>query len=131
MGYDFELDTELPAPPEAVYDAWMSSDGHAAMTGSDADIDARVGGRYSAGDGYITGTTLELDRPHRIVQSWRTTEFADETPDSRIEILLEQIPGGTRLTLRHVNVPDDQRGYEDGGWEDNYFEPMRGYFARR
>lgn len=131
MGYDFELDTELPAPPEAVYDAWMSSDGHAAMTGSDADIDARVGGRYSAGDGYITGTTLELDRPHRIVQSWRTTEFADETPDSRIEILLEQIPGGTRLTLRHVNVPDDQRGYEDGGWEDNYFEPMREYFARR
>jgi uncharacterized protein YndB with AHSA1/START domain len=130
MGYDFELSTELAGTPEAVWDAWMSSDGHAAMTGAGAEVDARVGGTYSAGDGYITGVTLALERPHRIVQSWRTDEFEEEDPDSRIEVLLAPSATGTLLTLRHTNVPDDQRVYEEGGWEENYFEPMREYFAR-
>jgi hypothetical protein len=35
------------------------------------------------------------------------------------------------LTLVHSDVPDDQRDYEEGGWEENYFEPMRAYFAKR
>ena len=131
MAYDFELSTELPATPEAVYEAWMSSQGHTAMTGAAAKVDARPGGSFEAWDGYIRGKTIELEPGRRIVQTWRTSEFADSDPDSEIEVLLEPIGSGTRLALRHRNVPDDQLDYENGGWEENYFEPMADYFSRR
>jgi uncharacterized protein YndB with AHSA1/START domain len=129
MAYDFELSTVLPASPQAVYDAWMSSEGHGEMTLTECTIDPRVGGEYEAGDGYITGRTIALAPGRRIVQTWRTSEFADTDPDSEIEVLLEPADGGTRLTLHHRHVPDGQTDYEHGGWQDNYFEPMRDYFS--
>ncbi len=130
MGYEFEVSDVLPAAPEAVYRAWMSSEGHTAMTGAGARIDPRVGGEFEAWDGYITGRTLALEPGRRIVQSWRTSEFAGSDVDSEIEVLLEPAGEGTRITVRHSNVPDGQLGYQHGGWQENYFDPMREYFAR-
>lgn len=129
MAYDFEVSDVLPATPEAIYAGWLTSDGHSAMTGSQARVDARVGGEFEAWDGYISGRTLALEPGRRIVQSWRTAEFSAADEDSRIEVLLEPLGGGTRITLRHTNVPNDQRGYEQGGWQENYFDPMRAYFG--
>jgi uncharacterized protein YndB with AHSA1/START domain len=126
--YDFEQVAHFPAPPAAVFDAWMSSDGHTAMTGAEAEVDSSVGGEFTAWDGYIWGRTLELEPGRRILQSWRTSDFAAEDGDSRIEILLEPHDGGTLLQLRHSLVPADQLGYENGGWQDNYFQPMTEYF---
>jgi len=68
---------------------------------------------------------VALDPGRRIVQTWRTSEFADSDPDSEIEVLLDPVEGGTKLTLHHRNVPDGQFGYERGGWQENYFDPMR------
>ena len=45
----------LPAPPEQVYDTWLSSPGHASMTGSPATSEPHIGGRHTAWDGYISG----------------------------------------------------------------------------
>jgi uncharacterized protein YndB with AHSA1/START domain len=131
MPYDFEVSDVVPATPEQIYDAWMSSDGHTGMTGAEAHVDPRVGGDFDAWDGYITGRTIELDPGRRIVQSWRTSEFEDEHGDSRIEVVLDPVPDGTRVTVRHSNVPDGQLGYEQGGWQESYFEPMKEYFAGR
>jgi hypothetical protein len=85
----------------------------------------------SAWDGYISGRNLELVPGERIVQSWRTSEFADEHGDSVITILLREADEGTLLTLEHSNVPDEQRSYEEAGWQENYFEPMVAYFTGR
>ena len=130
MTYDFSVSTELPAAPDAVYDTWMSSEGHTSMTGGRADVDPRIGGRFEAWDGYITGVTLDLEPGRRIVQSWRTSDFTDCDEDSQIEVVLEPSSGGCAIFLHHTNVPDGHRGYEDGGWEDNYFAPMRTFFTR-
>ncbi len=130
MPIEFTVSDTIPAAPEAVFEAWMSSAGHAAMTGAEATVDPRVGGEFQAWDGYISGRTLELEAGRRIVQSWRTTEFADDDPDSQIEVLLAPEGGGTRLTLRHTGVPDGQPDYEEG-WQESYFDPMREYFSRR
>ncbi len=129
MPYDFEVSDEIAASPKEIYDAWMSSDGHSAMTGGEAHIDPRVGGDFDAWNGYIRGTTLELDADRRIVQSWRTANFTDEHADSRIEVLLEGRDASTLVTVRHFNVPDDQLGYEQGGWQQSYFDPMKAHFA--
>jgi uncharacterized protein YndB with AHSA1/START domain len=128
MAYEFTVSDILPANPQVVYDAWMSSEGHAGMTGAGADIDPRVGGEFSAWDGYITGRTLALEPGRRIVQSWRTSEFEPDDEDSQIEVLLEAVPEGTRITLHHTDIPNGQSGYEQG-WQDNYLDPMREYFA--
>jgi activator of HSP90 ATPase len=131
MGYDFEVVDVLPGTPEAIYEAWMSSAGHSAMTGAEAHVDPSVGGAFDAWDGYITGRTLTLEPGLRIVQSWRTSEFSDAHEDSQIEVLLVPVGDGTKVTIRHTNVPDGQLGYEQGGWQESYFDPMRGYFAER
>ena len=130
MTYDFKLSCTLPASPEVVYDAWLDSAAHSAMTGAGAKIFNRVGGAYSAWDGYITGKTVDLIPAKRIVQSWRTTKFGANDPDSTIIVELAAAKTGARLTLTHGGVPDGQTSYENGGWQDNYFAPMKAYFAR-
>ena len=127
--YDFEVSDTIPAEPRVIYDAWMSSAGHTAMTGGEAKVDPAIGGAFEAWDGYITGRTIELDPGRRILQSWRTSEFIPEDADSSIEVLLTPVDGGTLITLHHRSVPTGQRGYEEGGWQDNYFDPMKAYFG--
>lgn len=129
MKADFKLTSEFAVKPAALYRAWLSSKQHSEMTGSAAEIEARIGGRFSAWDGYITGTTLELKAPSRIVQTWRTGEFGEHDPDSRVEIQLEACEGGTRLTLIHSGLPADQAANYRRGWEEWYFAPMRDYFS--
>lgn len=126
---DFELNETFPATAEEIFDAWLSSEGHSQMTGSPAKVEEGIGGTFSAWDGYIWGRTLETNRPRRILQAWMTSEFPEESPDSQVEILLEKVEGGTKLTLRHSNIPEGQaEGYKQG-WEDFYFKPMREYFG--
>jgi uncharacterized protein YndB with AHSA1/START domain len=129
MPYSYTLSTVIPASPAEIYQAWLDSVAHSDMTGSDATMSDEIGAEVSAWNGYITGRNLELVPAERIVQSWRTKEFADEFEDSIVTILLQETEDGTLLTLEHSNVPDDQKGYEEGGWQSNYFEPMVVYFS--
>jgi activator of HSP90 ATPase len=129
MKNKFELTIVLPAKSKDIFKAWLSSEGHTAMTGSPAKVDGKVGGAFSAWDGYIFGKTLELESPRRIVQAWRTSEFPEDAPDSRVEILLEEVKSGTKLTLLHSEMPEDQVESYKQGWEDFYFKPMREYFV--
>lgn len=131
MALTFTLSAILPAEPEEVYDSWLDSRGHSAMTGAEAHASAKAGAEFTAWDGYISGRNIALERPRRIVQSWRTSQFAETDPESRIEVLLEKVAGGTKLTLHHSNVPDGHTSYRDGGWQDYYFAPMQAYFSRR
>ena len=119
----------LPASPQRIYNAWLSGEEHAAFTGSRAEVDPSIGGRFSAWDGYITGTTQELEPDRRIVQAWRAADFPEGSPDAQLEVLLEPDEQGARITLVHTNLPEGQGpGYEEG-WLDYYFKPMVGYFT--
>ena len=120
----------IPATPKQVYQAWMSSKGHSAMTGSTAKVTARKGGAFTAWDGYISGKTLELEPDHSIVQSWRTTDFEEAAADSRLEISLAETKGGTRVTLKHSDIPAGQASGYRQGWIDYYFAPMKEHFTK-
>ena len=125
------LDTWFPVEPQVVYKAWLDSRAHGAFTGGAASIIPKVGAAFTAWDGYIQGKTLELESPRRILQSWRTSEFPDGAPDSRLELLLEAVSGGTRLILRHTGIPEGQGISYAQGWIDHYFNPMQAYFGSR
>src|ERR1700759_23303 len=130
MPYTYTLSTVIPASPAEVYEAWLDSIAHAEMTGGgEAVISDEVGAEISALDGHITGRNLELVAPERIVQTWRTAEFDDETEESIVTILLQVTKDGTLLTPEHSNVPDQYKSYEEGGWQPHYFDPMIAYFS--
>ena len=81
MENKFTLSDIIAATPEQIYKAWLSTDGHTRMTGSPAEVEGRVKGKFTAWDGYISGETLESKPYSRILQAWRTTEFPEGSPD--------------------------------------------------
>jgi len=131
MENKFTLSDIIAATPEQIYKAWLSTDGHTRMTGSPAEVEGRVKGKFTAWDGYISGETLELKPYSRIVQAWRTTEFPEGRPDSNVEILLESVKGGTKVTIIHSNIPENQADDYKQGWQDFYFKPMKSYFNKQ
>ena len=100
------------------------------MTGNPAKVDGQVGGKFTAWDGYIFGSTLELEPDQRILQTWRTSEFPEDAPNSRLEIWFEEVGEGTKITLIHRDMPEDQVHSYRQGWEDFYFKPMKEYFSK-
>ncbi len=128
MAFEFTVSDVIPASPKAVYAAWLSGKSHAEMTGGGAATGStKVGGRFTAWDGYIAGKNLKLEPERQIVQSWRTTEFKDGDADSEIDVQLQAEGSGTKLVLCHRNVPDGHNGYKSG-WQTCYFNPMKAYF---
>lgn len=131
MTLRFTVSAVIPAPAKDIYDAWLNGREHAAMNGGGpATGSAKVGGKFTAWDGYISGRNLALVPGKRIVQAWRTTEFAKDDPDSQIELTFKKSARGTRVTLTHSNVPDGHDSYRTG-WKSHYFAPMKKYFGAK
>jgi activator of HSP90 ATPase len=129
MTEQIEVSGILAASPAKIYVAWLSSAGHTAMTGAPAETTYQSGGRFTAWDGYISGQNIELEPNKRIVQAWRTSEFPDGAPDSRLEVVLEPVADGTRITFRHTNIPAGQGASYEKGWHEFYLAPMAKYFG--
>ena len=121
----------IPAAPKAVYDALVTARMQAAVTGAGTTGAARVGGRFTAWGGYITGVHRTLVPGQRIVQDWRTTEWPDGAPPSRLDITLKAVKGGTELRMVHSIVPAQQAGSYRQGWIDHYWTPLQKYFSKK
>lgn len=124
------MSTTIPVAPTTLYFAWLDSEQHSAMTGGSAKIVNDVGQKFTAWNGYITGKLITLDLGRRIIMSWRTTDFPRDASDSRVEVHLEALGGGTRVTVIHTDIPEGQAEQYRAGWNDKYFAPMRAYFSK-
>ena len=112
-------------PPHDVFEALMDSKKHAAFTGDTAKIDRRVGGGFSVWGGYATGKTSRLEKDTVIVQSWRTSDFANGDPDSKVTFRLSKKGNGTRLAFVQSGVPDRQAADLRQGWIDFFWTPLK------
>jgi uncharacterized protein YndB with AHSA1/START domain len=125
-----EMSWILDAKPKAVFDAWLSSDGHAAMTGGAAECEPKEGNAYTAWDGYISGVTKKIDRRARkLVQTWRTLEFSPRAPDSRLEVEFRAHKGKTQVLLKHTKLQKGDGAKYTVGWYQHYLEPMTEHFG--
>jgi activator of HSP90 ATPase len=131
MTEKLKLSVTISAKPEEIYEALLDSKKHSEMTGSEAKVKATIDGAFSAWDGYIEGTTIEMEPHRRIVQKWRTTDFPSGSPDSIVEILLESVEKGTKIVLIHTEIPEGQKEDYRQGWKDFYFDPMKDYFRSK
>lgn len=120
----------VSATPIEVYQAFMDAKKHSAFTGSKATCDAKVGGKFTASDGYISGKNLELEEGKRIVQEWVTTEWPENYPPSRLELSFKKVKGGTELSMVHSDVPAEQAEDLKEGWTEFYWKPLKDYFKK-
>ncbi len=130
MPEKIKMSAVIPATPKEIYNAWLNSKAHSDFTGGAAKIDPKLKGKFTAWDDYISGTNIELVPHKKIVQAWRTTEFPDKHPDSILEVILEPVPKGTKVTFIHSEIPDGQSEDYKKGWKDFYFTPMKKYFSK-
>ena len=121
----------LPVPPAEVYGVFLKAKSHSAFTGSKATCDARVGGEFTAYDGYIRGKILELEQGRKIVQEWQTTEWPTDAPPSIAKFTFKEKSGGTELTMVQTLVPAEQADDYRQGWIDFYWQPLKEYFRKR
>ena len=123
-------EVEFDATARTVYDAYLDSRRHARFTGQAAQMSRREGGRFTAGDGYISGYNLDLVPGRRIVQAWRASEWP-EGAYSVLSLVLRPKGKRTQLIVDHVGIPDAFRDGVDKGWYEFYWEPMKKYFGMK
>ncbi len=120
----------LRSPPHAVFEALLDSRRHSDFTGDRARISRKVGGTFSTFGGYASGKNLKIERDKVLVQSWRTTDFEDEEPDSTITFRFSKEGKGTRLSFVQSGVPDRLAADLAQGWRDFYWGPLKAYLGR-
>jgi len=116
--------------PEAIYKVLLSSRGHSDFTGSRTKINARVGSKFTAWDGYISGKNIALTKGKRIEQEWMTSEFPEGYGPSILKISLLKKGEGTELSMIQTRVPVSQVKRYDEGWHSAYWEPLKVYFQK-
>jgi len=88
------------------------------------DADFRVGGRWrcegKSADGRpysVSGEFLEIAPPRLLVQTW-TYDWEAGQPPTKLTYSLQDVPGGTRVTVRHEGFVSQQGcAAHSAGWE--------------
>ncbi|MFQ6010609.1 MAG: SRPBCC domain-containing protein [Nitrososphaerales archaeon] len=116
------------ANPEEVYDAFLNARKHSEFTGSKATCNPKVGGKFTAWDGYIFGKTIRLEKGRKIAQHWQTTEWPKGYPWSTVEFSFRKKGKYTEVALVHTNVPAEQAASYADGWKEYYWDPLQEFF---
>jgi activator of HSP90 ATPase len=114
----------IKAGAHDVYEALMDSKKHAGFTGGEAVVSRKVGGKFTAYDGYAEGVNLELVPDKKIVQSWRASDWP-EGHYSRATFAFQATAGGTRVTFTQTDIPEEFATDVSRGWRDYYWAPLK------
>lgn len=117
----------LPASAEKLFEMYINSSTHQAITGAPVDIGDKSGSAFKAFDGALTGTILEVIKPRLIIKSWRSINFLTEDPDSTLILSFTSEGDAGRIDLIHLDVPDQDYDGVNQGWEKYYWTPWRAY----
>jgi uncharacterized protein YndB with AHSA1/START domain len=127
------LERTFAATPEEVFDAWTSPEvlrrwwgAQPTWTSPGCEIDLRVGGSYmlrmcdEGGREYaVGGEYREVDRPRRLVYTWRWegTDGPDPGTVSLVTVEFRSEPDGTTVVLEHSGLVSEQsRTGHESGW---------------
>jgi activator of HSP90 ATPase len=104
---------------------------HTPATGAKASVSTKAGAKWVAFDGMISGRNLVVVPGRRIVQAWRASHWKDSDLDSILIINFSQAPGGGKIDLVHVGVPQHDHQGVSKGWPQYYWEPWKAYLKAR
>jgi uncharacterized protein YndB with AHSA1/START domain len=123
-----ELTMRIAAAPRDVFPYLTDPARYVQWMGSEAQLEPEPGGMYRVhmSDGFeAAGTFLQVEPPHRIVFTWGFADVeaarhvkhkqaetisgnAMPAGSTRVTVTLQDADGGTRLTLRHDDLPDPE-----------------------
>lgn len=117
-----EVSVHIAAAPETVFPYFTDPARYVQWMGNRATLEPVPGGSYHVWmrDGVVVaGEFVEVDPPRRLVFTWGWTQGDDVPPGStRVVVTLEAEDGGTRVVLRHHDLPDAQQlDHHRMGWE--------------
>jgi uncharacterized protein YndB with AHSA1/START domain len=136
----------IAARPSIVFDALTTPEGISHWWGPDAGpvlfamTDVRVGGRFKVRFRMLDGTEhessgeyLEVNPPVRLAMTWRWLGQEDDDGESRVEIDLRPVDGGTELVFTHAQLSSEEsrKGHTEG-WNgaldklEKYFLSLKG-----
>ena len=131
MAKTIQQSVKFSASSQRLFNIYMDSRRHGVPTNSRASVSRKVGGKFSAFDGALTGRMLAIVPNRMIVQTWRGSNWKKTDPDSILILTFSRAPGGTRVNLVHANIPDPRHASIQKGWTTYYWKPWRTYLRRR
>jgi len=120
------VEREIPVPPEDVFDAWTDPESLSIWMApppievGEAECDPQVGGRFRivmvdpTGAMEHYGVYEVVDRPHRLVFSWRAEHLG--TLETRVRVELTPTDTGTRMVIEHEGLPVEVQPPHAQGW---------------
>lgn len=120
MKHTLDRTIVIGATPDVVFRYFTDSARWASWWGKGSSVEPRVGGRVHVvhpGGTEAGGEIVEIDPPRRIVFTYGYAKNATTPPGStRVTILLEPDPAGTRLVLHHEFTDVAVRDEHVQGW---------------
>jgi len=119
---------QFNASPRRVYEMLMNSTQHQSLSGEKANISNKVGGKFVAWNGHITGFNLALIPNRKIVQAWRATGW---WPDHYSVAIfdIQKSKNGSKLQFTQIGIPPNRYSGHYRGWIETYWTPMKEIFA--
>ena len=117
---EFKFERTIPAPPDAVYDAWLDPKipGNPWNMAEKLLLNPKVDGFFYWN---VKGTShygrfTEVARPGRIQHTWMSRYTLGE--ESTVTLTFEKKGEDTLMTLTHSDLPDDELAKaHDAGWK--------------
>jgi len=125
------LAAALPAPPDRLFDMYLDPQQHAAFTGAPVTISSIPGSAFTAFNGVLSGTMLQVVPKRLIVQSWRSPHWTEADVDSTLILTFLPQAAGGRIDLVQVNVVESDFAGVSHGWEKYYWTPWREFLSRQ
>jgi uncharacterized protein YndB with AHSA1/START domain len=122
---------EIAAPPDDVWRYLVTPEGMTTWMGTHAVLDPRPDGVFEVdiAGSPVRGRYLTVDRPHRVIVSWGFAGSDDLPPGaSTVSFTLTPIPAGTRVEVRHTDLPEPRVAGHARGWA--HFLPRLALAAR-
>ena len=115
----------IHASPSEVYSALTNPFTIELWSGYPAVMEPTEGFEFTIFDGDITGKNIKVVENELLVQNWY---FGDVTDESMVTIKLSPHEKGTRVTIEHTNVPDEDFDEFEEGWKTYYWGAIKDFF---
>ena len=127
MANDIHLEFIVPAKPELVMQLLTDEKLLRKWSGGEAIVEKKEGGKFEMFDGWVEGTVLKAS-DNELAYTWKITDWAEDVKPSTVHYKLQKDKEGTKVTLDHTDLPDEEemKDHKDG-WDDQFFGLMEEY----
>jgi uncharacterized protein YndB with AHSA1/START domain len=115
----------VSAAPEDVFSAITNPFTIELWSGYPARMEPREGTEFSIFDGDIAGRNIKVVENQQLIQEWY---FGDSPEESIVTIHLTPHQLGTKVTLEHTNIPDEEAEDLEEGWNVYYWGAIKEFF---